>query len=270
VTLEANVANARVTFRRRVTAAPTTLQILPSDIVELVEVSAPGHKTLRYWLTFDRPTKLIAQLARGSGSLEATEEQTLIALGEVKAAPVVVNETPKVAAKPVEAPVAQPMTGEPSYVPRKIGRSADEMPVEVKEPVVAAVEPPQPEPVKEEPAPIESKPEPAPKPDPVALPEPAKPKTGFDQSTVSAVVGQNRGVVMKCVSDGKKSNAKMKGTVQVHLAVDASGKVKQVQVQSNLNAPLVASCIAMSAKTWKFPARTTTQIAMVSYPFTIN
>jgi len=288
VTLDANVANARVTFRRRVTAAPTTIQVMPSDIVELVEVSAPNHKTVRYWLTFDRPTKLVAQLSKGSGSFEATEEQTLIALGEIAAPAPTVAETPKptpVAAAPVAARKAatvatvehaKPMTGEPNYVPRKIGRAAaDEMPPEVKDVAEAtpAVDTPKVEP-KVEPKqeePVVTKPEVA-KVEPV-LPEPVKPappKSAFDTATVSAVVGQNRPTIMKCFSDGKKSNPKMKGTLQVHLAVETSGKVKQVQVQSTLNSPLVASCVAKSVHGWKFPARNSGQLAMVSYPFTIN
>ncbi len=85
VDLQANVPNARVTFRRRVSAAPSTMQISASDIVELVEVSAPGYKTTRYWLTFDRPTKLTAKLIKGTGLEEASEEATLVALGEVSA-----------------------------------------------------------------------------------------------------------------------------------------------------------------------------------------
>jgi serine/threonine-protein kinase len=297
VTLEANVPNARVTFRRRVTASPTTMQILPSNIVELVEVSAPGHKTLRYWLTFDRPTKLVAQLTKGSGAREATEEQTLIALGEVKAAPEAkVVETPKAqpaaATAPVRtgpspvsvaiatataAPTPKPeRAAEPKPVPRKIGRAAaaDEMPEEVKEPaVVAAVEPkieepkvepkaePKDEPKQEEPKPELTKLEPV---------KPAAPRSGFDTATVSAVVGQNRSAVMKCFADGKKTNPKMKGNVQVHLAVDTTGKVKQVQVQSTLNSPLVAACVAKNVNGWKFPSRANGQMAMVSYPFTVN
>ncbi|MDQ3335914.1 MAG: protein kinase [Myxococcota bacterium] len=291
VSLEANVANARVTFRRRVTAAPAQMQIAPSDIVELVEVSAPGHKTTRYWLTFDRPTKLVAQLAKGTGSLEATEEATLIALGEVKAPTKAVVETPKPAVAvvtPAPAPVAKtvapapqvaavtqpkPMTGEPSYVPRKIGRAAtDEMPPEAKEPVaepkIEAMQP------VEEPTLVEQPEQAEPvvaKPAPVAPDvKPAPPRSAIDTATVSAVVGQNRPAVMKCFSDGKKTNPKMKGSLQVHLAVDTAGKVKQVQVQSTLNAPLVASCVAKSVNSWKFPSRSTGQIAMVSYPFTIN
>ena len=297
ITLEANVPNARITFRRRVTVAPTQMQITPSDIVELVEVSAPGHKTTRYWLTFDRPTKLVAQLAKGAGSFEATEEQTLIALGEVKAAPVGVTETPKpapvvaqpaVAAKPVApqaAPVAppvapqvaatvpKPMTGEPAYVPRKIGRAAaDEMPVEEKAPpVLEASKTPSKPPVVEEPKAVEPEPVVAKVEPVVPVPvKPAPPKSTFDTATVSAVVGQNRMAVMKCFSEGKKTNPKMKGSLQVHLAVDTAGKVKQVQVQSTLGAPRVAACVAKSVNGWKFPTRSTGQIAMVSYPFTIN
>ncbi len=85
IAINANVPNARVTFRRRVAPAPATMELAPSDIVELVEVSAPGHKTVRYWLTFDRATTLNAKLAKGTGLEEASEEATLIALGEITA-----------------------------------------------------------------------------------------------------------------------------------------------------------------------------------------
>ena len=85
VRIESDAQDARVTFRRRVTDAPATLQINPSDIVELVEVAAPGYKTERYWLTLDRATHLTARLIKGAGLAEATEEETLIALGELAA-----------------------------------------------------------------------------------------------------------------------------------------------------------------------------------------
>ena len=38
------------------------MEINSTDVVELVEFSAPGYKTTRYWLTFDRPTYLTAHL----------------------------------------------------------------------------------------------------------------------------------------------------------------------------------------------------------------
>ena len=40
VSLDADVPSARVTFRRRVLAAPTTAKVTLSDVVELIEVSA--------------------------------------------------------------------------------------------------------------------------------------------------------------------------------------------------------------------------------------
>jgi hypothetical protein len=82
VQLDADVPGARVTFRRRLSAVPTTMQLTASDIVELVEVSAPGYKTIRYWLTLDRPTALKAHLAKGDGLVEATDLETSTALGE--------------------------------------------------------------------------------------------------------------------------------------------------------------------------------------------
>ncbi len=103
VQIDANVADARVTFRRRLSAAPATMQVTASDIVELVEVSAPGHKTVRYWLTFDRATHLTAKLPKGNGLVEASEEDTLVALGEVSA-----PTTQVAAATPSPAPAAEP------------------------------------------------------------------------------------------------------------------------------------------------------------------
>ncbi len=297
VALHANVPNARVTFRRRVSAAPSQMQITPSDIVELVEVSAPGYKTVRYWLTFDRPTTLDAKLVKGSGMEEATEEATLVALGELAATPVqpavavakpvevvkatkpeptkraIVDETPAakpdvVRAKTVEKTVAREVAAKPT--PRKIGRGTDE-PTEV-----AAVEP---APIVEEPKAAEPEPTPVPTPDPVApvAPKVADPapkveaiaKPTLDKGVVTSVIGQHRPEILKCLADGKKKNATMKGTVNLQLQVDAAGKVR-AQVQSTLNAPMVAACVIKAASSWKFPARAGGDVATVVYPFTIN
>jgi serine/threonine protein kinase len=334
VALDANAPNARVTFRRRISAAPTTMQITPSDIVELVEVSAPGYKTVRYWLTFDRPTTLRAKLTKGNGMEEATEEATLIALGELAApvqqvaaavTPVEVAkpaaaklveakpETTKIAAKPETKPettkiaakpetkietkpetkietkpetkpetkvdatpttptvaktvervaVAQPTPETSKPVPRKIGRGSD-TPVEVAEPVA-------------DPMPA-SKPEPTPLPEPKAepTPEPLAPKAeaavakpSIDKGVVTSIVSKHRPEVLKCVAEGKKKNASLKGTLNLQLQVDATGKVR-AQVQSTLNAPMVAACVVKAASSWKFPARPGADAATVAYPFTIN
>jgi serine/threonine-protein kinase len=110
IDLESNVANARVVFRRHVSSAPMKTDVNPVDVVELVEFSAPGYKTERYWVTFDRATHLKAHLVKGTGLEEASEEATLVALGEVDAAataPAVAAATPAPAAKVADATVAK-------------------------------------------------------------------------------------------------------------------------------------------------------------------
>jgi serine/threonine-protein kinase len=302
VELEADAPNAHFVFRRRVSAAPEQIQISATDVVELVEVSAPGYKTQRYWLTFDRPTHLKAHLVKGNGSLEATEEETLIALGEVPAPaqPAVAAAAPApVQARTVEhapapvthaiAPVATPAApttdvaaDAPAMAPRKIGRAAadaqpapDETPAQVAEtdpaPVTSGVAAPEPVPApKEETKPEQTMPvanvdEPKPA---ATMPEAARP--AIDKATVSSVIGQHRPEVLKCFAEGKKKDHAMKGTLDLQLEVDATGKVKHIQVQSTINNPLVAACVVKSANAWRFPSRGGADMATVNYPFTIN
>ncbi len=80
--VKTTVPDARVTFRRRSSTIDEPLEIIPSYVVELVEVSAPGHKTIRYWLTLDRATTITMTLPKGDGLIEASELETLVALGE--------------------------------------------------------------------------------------------------------------------------------------------------------------------------------------------
>jgi serine/threonine-protein kinase len=304
VELEADAPNAHFVFRRRVSASPEQIQISATDVVELVEVSAPGYKTQRYWLTLDRPTHLKAHLVKGNGSLEATEEETLIALGEVPAPaqPAVAAAAPApVQARTVEhapapithaiapvataaAPTTDVAADAPAMAPRKIGRAAaDAQPATPETPAPAEV-------ATTEPAPVTSgvaapEPVPAPKeetkpeqtmpvanvdePKPAAtMPEPARP--AIDKATVSSVIGQHRPEVLKCFAEGKKKDHAMKGTLDLQLEVDATGKVKHIQVQSTINNPLVAACVVKSANAWRFPSRGGADMATVNYPFTIN
>ncbi len=334
VKLDSDTPNARVVFRRRVAEAPVSLEINSSDVVELVEVSAPGYKTTRYWLTFDRATYLKAHLVKGTGNLEATEEETLVALGEVIMVkgdtPAVVaaavptptpKETPAVEmttrVKPVEKAEPAVAAVTPKIAPRKIGRGTDEI-ASVTSVGVKAAEIPVPsvtkdepkvelakatetaktmpastqasmtkEPTKVETAPtMPTKVVDAPKaetpvtaPTPTPTPTPATTTTvapavaarpAIDKATVSSVISTHRPEVLKCFADGKKKNASMKGTISLQLQVEASGKVHRVQVQSTLNAPLVAACVVKAANTWAFPKRTGGEVATVEYPFTIN
>jgi serine/threonine protein kinase len=314
VQVDSNVPGARVTFRRRLSAAPATMQIPASDIVELVEVSAPGHKTMRYWLTFDRPTQLKATLVKGDGLVEASEEQTLVALGELAAptgkqpasqpaAAAVVAAAPTTLASSAKAVDAADLTrNERTVAPtadaqprRKIGKdAADGVSIEP-----TAIEQPKDDPKKSQPAmaspslpeqpkvviaesdhkpkaeePVIPTTSDEPKADKPLIPEapksePAKP--AIDQATLSAVVGKNRPAILKCFAEGKKANPNLKGTLTVQFAVDASGAVKRVQVQSTITgAPMVAACVVKASQGWRFPSRGDGGIANVAYPFVIN
>ena len=117
---DATVPGASVTFRRDVLVAPATLEINESDIAEVVEVSAAGYKTERYWLTFDRPTHLTARLVKGTGLHEASDAETLVALGEVAAA-----EPPPEPAAEAARPRSHPAT---TPARRRIGRVAASQP----------------------------------------------------------------------------------------------------------------------------------------------
>lgn len=78
--VEANAPKAQILVRRRKSAVPAVLEVAPSGVEELVEISAPHRKTVRYWLTLDRSVQLRAHLPKGSGVVEATLDETLAAL----------------------------------------------------------------------------------------------------------------------------------------------------------------------------------------------
>ncbi|CAN5154230.1 hypothetical protein BH11MYX1_BH11MYX1_44390 [soil metagenome] len=298
VQLDSDAPGAKVTFRRHLAATPSTIQINSTDVVEMVEVSAPGYKTARFWLTFDRPTHLKAHLTKGSGISEATEEETLVALGEISNQPEVkaaAAPPPTIAARTVEkrAPSTPSIAERLARAPRKIGKAAIDDTKRIAEPTamapempttVASTEPstsepaqedkpmpkpeaqPMPEPAKEEPAKAEvAKAEPAP-----VLPAVAQTGASIDTATVTSVVGAHRPDVLKCFADGKKKDHSLKGTINLSLQIEPTGKVHRVQVSSTLSSPLVAACVVKSANSWKFPARSGSDPATVSYPFTVN
>ena len=283
VQLESDAPNAKVTFRRQLATAPSTLQINSTDVVEMVEVSAPGYKTARFWLTFDRPTHLRAHLVKGTGVAEATEAETLVALDEISNQPSL--QAAAAPTLPVVTGVARTVERHPAALPssaellamepRKIGKAAVEHTKQVELPgatpaelptAVASTEPARPEPPPEA-ARADAEPVPGPV-VPVVAPTP-RGETN-DSAMLSSVVGTHRPEVLGCFASGKEKDPGLRGTLSLSLQVDASGKVHRVQVNSTLNNPLVAACVVKSAGGWRFPARSGTDPATVSYPFTLD
>ena len=282
VQLDADAPNAHVTFRRHIAGTPTSTQINATDVVELVEVSAPGYKTARYWLTFDRPTHLKAHLAKGTGLAEATEEETLVALGEVSVPPQTATAIVQTActnahsdgahrreAAPASCALAASVVENIAMAPRKIGKAAvaDEK-IEAAEDAAARRDGhrgaeaarPRPSPCCPRSRSPRRSSEPVAKVEAdrkVEAPRSRRSPIGDRCDRRSSIGRQQpqRPEVQKCFADGKKKNAGLKGTISLQLQVDAGGKVHRVQVQSTLKDPLVAACVVKSANAWRFPTR---------------
>ena len=245
VQLDADAANARVVFRRRVAPAPMKTELAPSDIVELVEVSAPGFKTERYWLTFDRATHLKAHMVKGSGIEEATEEQTLVALGEA----IAIEGTAPAAATPTPArPVA--------VARRKIGKIAAEeapppAPAAVTE--VAATTPAIPEPA---PAPPIEVPKPppapvAPAPAPVAS-RPEPPRAIAPAALKGLLASSTRIDVPEVVQTQMRHDEKKKANAVIKVCINTSGEVTQTSVMKSSGYSAYDDNLVAGTRAWRY------------------
>jgi TonB family protein len=80
--VRSGTAGARVTLRGRTHELPFDDQLRPGTEPELVELTAPGHEGRRFWLRLDQPVHLAANLPGGRGVIEASAEETGVALGD--------------------------------------------------------------------------------------------------------------------------------------------------------------------------------------------
>ncbi|MGE5185282.1 MAG: TonB family protein [Acidobacteriota bacterium] len=250
VQLDADVATARVVFRRRISPAPMKTELAPSDIVELVEVSARGYKTERYWLTFDRATHLKAHLVKGNGIEEATEEQTLVALGEATA-PAPATATTTIAQAP-----------RPAAVPRrKIGKIA----AEENPPAVAAADRPvSPElstaPVSSLPepaAPVAEPPKPAPAPSPAPAPPPAAPRPepphAIPPAALAGLLASSTRIdVPEIVLTRMRHDEKKRTNAVIKVCIGTSGEVTATSVIRSSGYPAYDANLVAGIRAWRY------------------
>ena len=258
LSVQTTAPRARVTFRRRVMPAPAAIEVASSDVVELLEVSAPGHKTMRYWLTIDRATQLRAQLVPGEGLLEASEMQTLVALGEAQ------EETPR----PKQAEAHEPKKAKVER--RKTGR-ADDAPA-----VADATDPaPAPEaPTTQEPeadlfatrqSPGSMTPEPAPAAAPAAAPKaavavpkpaPAKPATIKQVQpaflTAKRIAGNSDILPDNATKQAMRHEGRAKAVGRFQVCVDTAGKVSSVKKLGSSGYAAYDARIEKELRAWKF------------------
>ena len=264
--LDADVPGARVVFRRHVNPTPFAIEIAPIDVVELVEVSAPNHKTERYWLTFDRPTHLRAHLAKGTGIEEATEEQTLVALGEA-AAPPAPAPTPTPAPAPVAVATAPtgssgssgssgsatepaatppPAPPPPRPTPRKIGKAGADDTVAAK---VAAAEPVHPTEPTPTPGATPVTPPPI-APAPVAAPAPPR---GVSPSDLRNLLTSKTTIeVPSIVQTQMKRDDKKTASATIKVCVGTAGEVTTTAVLKSSGYPAYDEQAVAAIRGWRY------------------
>ena len=271
------VAQARVTLRGRTHLLPFEEDVTVGVQPEVVEITAPGHEGRRFWITFAHPIALAIDLPPGHGVVEASEEQTAIALGgkAVEGGPVAGAEEPQ-------------ETTEPSEAHRHGGHHHGSGLKPAKANVAAAGEAATPPVVPPPAAPPVPAPKPAPeaaKVDAPAAPKPAttltakleaspaaRPKaaTGVDPVKTQVFVKSHLGEIQRCYERGKMDEPDLKGRVTLKIVIAESGAVTSATVDSSsLRSSVVESCIATTVKGWKFPAPAGGP-AIISYPFNLK
>ena len=74
--------SAKLQFRGQTLTLPYHGEVAPSKTPELLEISASGFQGRRFWVKLDRARSFTIALPQGSGSEDATYEETLVAMEE--------------------------------------------------------------------------------------------------------------------------------------------------------------------------------------------
>jgi TonB family protein len=255
---------------------PFAQDLKPGSAPEIVELTAPGRVGRRFWVTFDHPTVLTAELPAGRGVVEATEEETVIALG---------GKSVDGEHRPAE--VAPPASSHHGGHHRSSGgltlakgtvaageqHAPSEAPPEPKAvpaaPLAKTESPPPPKaPIAVAPAAPKVEPTPGPPSKPAVARPPAP--SGLDPAKTQAVVKSRLPEIQRCYERGKMDYPDMKGRVTLRISVSESGGVTSAMVEtSSLGSSSVESCIVGVVKAWKFPAPVGGP-AVISYPFNLR
>jgi TonB family protein len=282
---------SRVTLRGRTHPLPFVADLKVGPEPEVVEITAPGREGRRFWLKLDRPMRLAADLPSGRGVLEASEEETLVALGErpvpsesvtgraadaqrnspshrvVRAHVASAGNTSKGIAGP--APAAQtpapPASAPTTITPIAPGTTPKAEPV--VPPSTPPVTPPKADAIAR---PIAARAE---EPAPSTSSAPAVPRAGgtLDPARIQAVVKARLPEVRRCYERAKMDEPDLKGRVTLRISVSATGAVSSSTIESStLGNSRVESCIADAVQGWRFPAPLGGKTAVISYPFNLH
>jgi serine/threonine-protein kinase len=288
---------ARVTLRGRTHLLPFTDDVKTGSQPEIVELTAPGREGRRFWITFDHPIALTVELPPGRGAVEASAEETVIALGgkpvDGARAP-----APSAPAAPAPAPahhvgghhahaggltLAKATAGDqrpPAEQPAEPKASASAPSLAKLDSAATAAAKPVPLPAapKGEAGGAAGAGAAASKPQHVAAATPAaatathaaSPPPGLDRAKTQGFVRSHLGEIQRCYERGKMDEPDLKGRVTLKISVSETGAVTSAAVESSsLHSSSVESCIVGVVRAWKLPAPIGGP-AIVSYPFDLH
>jgi len=300
VRITSDTPATRVTLRGRTHLLPFAQELKVGSEPEVVELTAPQREGRRFWLTFDHPIALAASLPEGRGMTEATEEETVIALGGKPVGGALAEREPS-----EREPAADERSSDKHAAgahhhgghrrsPGKLGAGqgtgaseseADseaepkaDSPAEPKPaaPVAAAktealtaAKPAAATPSGAAPAPAATKAGATETPRAAAAAQPS-PASGLDPAKTRALVKSHLPEIQGCYERAKMDDAELKGRIVLRISVSATGTVTSTVVESSsLRSSAVESCVVDAVQSWKFPPPVGGP-AVISYPFNLR
>jgi hypothetical protein len=258
--MQSPIAEAAVAFRGNTHPLPYTTEIPSSDTPELIEVTAPGHEGRRFWVKLDRPRALNVTLPTGSGAVDATYDETVVALGDAVLKPSENANDPRVAMNPTGGR-AQP-------APRwgtKAAQPAAESPK-----AVAAAPPPVAAPVVTQAAPVVTQP-PTIAAAPTVAAAPQIPPGTVDAKGVKATVKAHSSQVSACYERARMEKPDLAGRVVVGAAIGPGGEVTSASVNSSTaQSARFETCLLGAFRSWTFPAPAGGVPGNIAYTFVFD
>jgi serine/threonine protein kinase len=274
VALVSSTKDVAVTFRGRTYRTGFDIVTALGTQPELIEVSAPKHKSRRYWVTIESETVLKTSLNQGFGMEDASAEETVVALGDaptIEAAQTQIATNGSRGGKDAKRPTVTPTKKVPTIA---VGSGSAMMPTDPVKPSVETVKPPvetvKP-PVETVKPPVETVKPPVetvkPPVETVKPPvETVKPGTMNKGETLAAVRRQIGGA-NDCVERARMDNPAIAGKVVVILQIAGDGKVTGSSIKSStLDNSGVDACIAGAVRRWTLPAPSGGVATSLAYP----
>jgi hypothetical protein len=246
--VESNVPDTTVALRGTNHPAPYNEEVTESEANETIEVTAPGHEGRRFWLKIDRPRTMRVELPLGSGLVDATFEETLVALGEQIATVEPGSQGTANDTRPAtggNGPSAwtgrRPGTAPREKEPAAAAAAVTQAPVvAAPPPVVTAVAPP---PVVTQAPPVV-----------VAPVAPAVAPGTVDPKGVARTVRSHAGEVQACYDRARIEKPDLGGRVSVGGTIDGTGHVLSAAISnSTANSARLEQCLIGAFRGWVFP-----------------